>query len=132
MDRAPNLEEMLEQNDAALIIGDPGMAFPRHGLNVWDMAVSGSSTPVSDLFLRCGWSGGCGRARSRSRFCRRARRGRCALEEIVRSYQDKIPMRVDELRNYLTENIVFNVDESMEKGCDSILNWLSSTDLSNA
>ena len=36
--RAPNLEEMLERNDAALIIGDPGMAFPRQGLNVWDMA----------------------------------------------------------------------------------------------
>jgi chorismate dehydratase len=38
------------------------------------------------------------------------------IEEIVRSYQDKIPMRLDELRNYLTENIVFKVDESMEKG----------------
>jgi len=38
------------------------------------------------------------------------------LEEIVRSYQDKIPMRVEELRNYLTENIVFKVDESMGKG----------------
>jgi hypothetical protein len=25
-------------------------------------------------------------------------------------------MRVDELRNYLTENIVFKVDELMEKG----------------
>ena len=38
------------------------------------------------------------------------------IEEIVHSYQDKIPMRVDELRNYLTENIVFKVDESMERG----------------
>src|SRR5215475_6143836 len=38
------------------------------------------------------------------------------IEEIVRSYQDKIPMRLDELRNYLTENIVFKVDESMEAG----------------
>jgi chorismate dehydratase len=42
--------------------------------------------------------------------------GVAQIEEIVRSYQDKIPMRVDELRNYLTENIVFKVDESMEKG----------------
>ncbi len=25
-------------------------------------------------------------------------------------------MRVEELRNYLTENIVFRVDESMERG----------------
>src|SRR6185295_13272998 len=36
--RSPNLEQMLEKNDAALIIGDPGMTFPRQGLNVWDMA----------------------------------------------------------------------------------------------
>src|SRR5918992_3418960 len=36
--RSPNLEEMLEKNDAALIIGDPGMGFRRRGLNVWDMA----------------------------------------------------------------------------------------------
>jgi len=38
------------------------------------------------------------------------------IEDIVRSYQDKIPMRIEELRNYLTENIVFKVDEAMEKG----------------
>jgi predicted solute-binding protein len=38
------------------------------------------------------------------------------IEEIARSYQDRIPMRVEELRNYLTENIVFNVDKSMERG----------------
>jgi chorismate dehydratase len=38
------------------------------------------------------------------------------LEEIVVSYERKIPMPVEELRNYLTENIVFNVDESMETG----------------
>ena len=38
------------------------------------------------------------------------------LEDIVASYKDKIPMPVEDLRNYLTENIVFNVDESMEKG----------------
>jgi predicted solute-binding protein len=42
--------------------------------------------------------------------------GVAQIEEIVRSYQDKIPMRVEELRNYLTENIVFKVDESMGKG----------------
>jgi chorismate dehydratase len=38
------------------------------------------------------------------------------IEKIVQSYQDKIPMRVEELRNYLTQNIVFKVDESMERG----------------
>jgi chorismate dehydratase len=42
--------------------------------------------------------------------------GLAHIEEIVQSYQDKIPMPITELRNYLTENIVFHVDEQMEKG----------------
>jgi chorismate dehydratase len=115
--RAPNLEAMLEKNDAALIIGDPGIAFPRLGLNVWDMAsLWKEHTGLGFVFAM--WM-------VRDEAIERARRvdfpgardeGVAHIEEIVRSYQDKIPMRADELRNYLTENIVFKVDESMEKG----------------
>src|SRR5215204_300767 len=115
--RAPNLEEMLEKNDAALIIGDPGMTFRRRGLNVWDMAsLWKEHTGLGFVFAM--WM-------VRDEAIERARmvdfsgardEGVAHIQEIVRDYQDKIPMRVDELRNYLTENIVFNVDESMEKG----------------
>lgn len=115
--RSPNLEAMLEQNDAALIIGDPGMAFPRQGLNVWDMAgLWKEHTGLGFVFAM--WM-------VREESIERARtidfpgardEGVAQIEEIVRSYQDKIPMRVEELRNYLTENIVFKLDESMEKG----------------
>lgn len=115
--RAPKLEEMLEKNDAALIIGDPGMTFPRQGLNVWDMAALWKQhTGLGFVFAM--WM-------VRDEAVERARiadfsgardEGVAHIEEIVRSYQDKIPMRVEELRNYLTENIVFNVDESMANG----------------
>ncbi len=115
--RSPDLEEMLEKNDAALIIGDPGMAFRRQGLNVWDMAsLWNEHTGLGFVFAM--WM-------VRDDAIERARKvdfsgardeGVAHLEEIVSSYQDKIPMTRDELRNYLTENIVFNVDESMEKG----------------
>jgi chorismate dehydratase len=115
--RAPNLEAMLEQNDAALIIGDPGMAFPRQGLNVWDMAgLWRQHTGLGFVFAM--WmvrDDATERARSVD-FAGARDEGVAHIEEIVRSYQDKIPMRVEELRNYLTENIVFNVDESMERG----------------
>ena len=114
---APNLEEMLEKNDAALIIGDPGMAFPRQGLNVWDMAsLWKEHTGLGFVFAMWMVSD---EATERSRmvdFSGARDEGVARIEEIVRSYQDKIPMPVAELRNYLTENIVFNVDESMEKG----------------
>ena len=115
--RAPNIEEMLDKNDAALIIGDPGMGFRRRGLNVWDMA--GLWKQYTGLgFVFAMWM-------VRDEAIERARRvdfvgardeGVAHLEDIVASYQDKIPMPVEELRNYLTENIVFSVDESMEKG----------------
>ena len=34
----PDLHDMLRENDAALIIGDPAMTFAREGLHIWDMA----------------------------------------------------------------------------------------------
>ena len=118
--RAPNLEAMLEQNDAALIIGDPGMTFPRQGLNVWDMAgLWKQHTGLGFVFAMWMVRGDAIEAIERARgvdFAGARDEGVAHIEEIVRSYQDKIPMRVEELRNYLTENIVFNVDESMERG----------------
>lgn len=115
--RAPNIEEMLEQNDAALIIGDPGMGFRRKGLNVWDMAsLWRQYTGLGFVFAM--WM-------VRDEAIERAQlvdfsgardEGVAHIEEIIETYQDKIPMPIDELRNYLTENIVFNVDEAMKKG----------------
>ena len=100
---------MLEKNDAALIIGDPGMSFPRQGVKRLGYGgVSGNSTPDSGLFLRCGWSERMRSSAPRIADFSGARdEGVAHIEEIIHSYQDKIPMRVDELRNYLTENIVF-------------------------
>ena len=115
--RAPDLEQMLEQNDAALIIGDPGMTFPRHGLNVWDMAsLWKQHTGLGFVFAMWMVSDDAGERARTVDFAGARDEGVRHIEEIVRSYQDKIPMRVEELRNYLTENIVFNVDESMERG----------------
>lgn len=115
--RAPDLEQMLEQNDAALIIGDPGMTFPRHGLNVWDMAsLWNQHTGLGFVFAMWMVSDDAGERARAVDFAGARDEGVRHIEEIVRSYQDKIPMPVEELRNYLTQNIVFNVDESMERG----------------
>jgi chorismate dehydratase len=114
---APNIQEMLDNYDAALIIGDPGMGFRRRGLNVWDMA--GLWRQYTGLgFVFAMWmvrDEAVGRARLVD-FAGARDEGVAHIEEIVETYQDKIPMPVDELRNYLTENIVFKVNEAMEKG----------------
>ena len=115
--QAPNIEEMLEKNDAALIIGDPGMGFRRRGLNVWDMA--GLWRQYTGLgFVFAMWmvrEAALNRARMVD-FSGARDEGLAHLEEIVASYEDRIPMPVSELRNYLTGNVVFNLDDSMEKG----------------
>jgi chorismate dehydratase len=115
--RAPDLAEMLEKNDAALIIGDPGMAFPRQGLNVWDMASLWKEyTGLGFVFAM--WM-------VRDEAVERAREvdfagardeGVAHVEEIVAEYEKKLPLPVEELRKYLTENIVFRVDDSMKRG----------------
>lgn len=117
--RTPNLAEMLEKNDAALIIGDPGMTFPRTGLKIWDMAnVWRTYTGLGFVFAM--WM-------IADRSVERARRidfagardeGVAHIEEIVAEYEKKIPMPVSDLRKYLTENIVFSVDESMKRGLE--------------
>ena len=115
--RTPNLAEMLEKNDAALIIGDPGMTFPRAGLKVWDMAnIWQTFTGLGFVFAM--WmiaDRGVEHAR-RVDFAGARDEGVDHIEEIVASYKDKIPMPVEELRKYLTENIVFRVNDSMRRG----------------
>ncbi len=116
--RSPDLDEMLEQNDAALIIGDPGMTFPRQGLKVWDMAsLWRKYTELGFVFAM--WMIRDEAVETAARevdFAGARDEGVAHIEEIVQTYWDRIPMPVAELRNYLTQNIVFNVDESMERG----------------
>lgn len=115
--RTPNLDEMLERNDAALIIGDPGMTFPRAGLKVWDLAALWRK--YTDLgFVFAMWmvrDEAIERARAVD-FASARDEGVDHIEDIVASYKDKIPLPVQELRKYLTENIVFRVDDAMRKG----------------
>ncbi|HEU0253773.1 MAG TPA: menaquinone biosynthesis protein [Pyrinomonadaceae bacterium] len=114
---APNIQELLDKYDAALIIGDPGMGFRRRGLNVWDMAgLWKQHTGLGFVFAMWMVSDD---ALERARlvdFSGARDEGVAHIGDIVQSYQDRIPMPVAELRNYLTENIVFDVDEGMEKG----------------
>ncbi|MCA1576531.1 MAG: menaquinone biosynthesis protein [Acidobacteria bacterium] len=115
--RTPNLEEMLEKNDAALIIGDPGMTFPRHGLKVWDMAnVWRAYTGLGFVFAMWMIADRGTESARQVDFASARDEGVSHVEEIVAEYKRKIPMPVEELRKYLTENVVFHVDDSMQRG----------------
>lgn len=111
--RSPNLDEMLERNDAALIIGDPGMTFPRTGLKVWDMATlwrnyTGFGFVFAMWMLR--------EEGIDVDFAGARDEGVTKIDEIVSAYKEKIPQM--DLRKYLAENIVYRVDESMQRGLE--------------
>ena len=111
--RSPNLDEMLDRNDAALIIGDPGMTFPRTGLKVWDMAsLWRNYTGLGFVFAM--WM--VGKEGVDVDFAEARDEGVTRIEEIVDAYKVRIP-NVD-LYRYLTENIVYRIDNSMQRGLE--------------
>lgn len=115
--RTPNLEEMLQRNDAALIIGDPGMTFPRAGLKVWDMAsLWRKYTGLGFVFAMWMIRDGHGERARNIDFAGARDEGVAHIDEIVNFYREKIPLSLNDLQKYLTENIVFHVDDSMRRG----------------
>jgi chorismate dehydratase len=108
--QSPNLDGMLDRNDAALIIGDPGMTFPRTGLRVWDMAsLWRNYTGLGFVFAM--WM--VGKEDVDVDFKGARDEGVTRIEEIVDAYRERIPM---DLYKYLTENIVYRIDEPMQRG----------------
>jgi chorismate dehydratase len=117
--RSPNLDEMLDKNDAALIIGDPGMTFSRTGLKIWDMATLWRKyTGLGFVFAMWMVRDDAVERAQMIDFAGARDEGVAHVEEIVESYKYKIPLSLNDLRRYLTENIVFHVDESMQRGLE--------------
>lgn len=116
---APDLEAMLEENGAALLIGDPAMVFPRHNLRVYDLAALWREhTGLGFVFAM--WM-----ARESAKgsaqaidFAGARDEGLEHVEEIISVYESALGLPTYELREYLLENISFVLDEEMRAGLD--------------
>jgi len=114
---APDLHSMMQQADAALIIGDPAMTIPRDRFRVFDLAAlwhefTGSGFVFAMWMVR---NDALERIRSID-FADARDEGLANLDEVIATYPHQIPFTVDEMRQYLSENIVFKVDDEMRKG----------------
>jgi chorismate dehydratase len=114
---APNLESMLTDSDCALLIGDPALMVDEKKYRKFDLAeVWKQHTGFGFVFAM--WMAN----RDRSEIARQIDfeaakdDGLQHLDEIIANYQMEIPLSVEDFRSYLTENIAFEVDESMLKG----------------
>src|SRR5437016_9282167 len=114
---APDLHLMMQQADAALIIGDPAMKIPRDQLRVFDLATLWHEfTGLGFVFAM--WMARkdrVGKIRAID-FAVARDEGLANIQQIASSYSNQIDLSEDEIRNYLTKNIVFTVDEVMQKG----------------
>jgi chorismate dehydratase len=113
----PNLQSMMQDADAALIIGDPAMTIPRDQFQVFDLAT------LWHEFTGFGFVFAMWMARKDSlekvastRFALARDEGLANLKHIANSYAPQIGLSPAEVTTYLTRNIVFNVDEQMHKG----------------
>jgi chorismate dehydratase len=117
--RAPDLASMLRENDAALIIGDPGMTFSREHLVVYDLAeLWREQTGLGFVFAM--WM-------AREDELERVRgidfagardEALAHLEEVALFYSRSIGLSPAEIKSYLMENISYNLDEGLRAGLD--------------
>jgi chorismate dehydratase len=116
---SPDLRSMLEHNDAALIIGDPAMKIPRDKFRVFDLATLWHDyTGLGFVFAM--WMAATSQAEKIHAIDLKAVRneGLAHLNEIAAGYEDQPALSPAEIKDYLTGNIVFQMDEKMMKGLE--------------
>lgn len=114
---SPNVEAMLENNDAALLIGDPAMKIWPKEFHVFDLATLWRGfTSTGFVFAMWMARGGAVDLISGVDFARARDEGLEHVEEIIGQYESEVPLPREEIRAYLTENITFQVDDSLAAG----------------
>jgi chorismate dehydratase len=115
----PDLRSMLEHNDAALIIGDPAMKIPRDRLRVFDLAALWHDfTGFGFVFAMWMARGGQAEQAGMIDFESARDEGLAHLDEIASDYRDSLALSAAEIKDYLTQNIVFQMDEKMKQGLE--------------
>ncbi len=116
---APDLQQMLVDNDAALLIGDPAMTFPWQGLKIIDMASLWRKHTGLGFVFALWMIGPDASPSSRALDFAAARdEGLARLEEIIDFYQPLLGLTRDDLETYLQENISFSLDDELRAGLD--------------
>ena len=113
----PDLQRMLNENDGALIIGDPGMTFSREGYYVWDLAsLWRQYTSLGFVFAMWMIRDDASGAALGLDFKAARDEGLASISEIVDHYERLLELSHADIVEYLMENISFTPDESMEEG----------------
>lgn len=113
----PDLKAMLKHADAALIIGDPAMKISRNQFRVFDLATMWHEfTGLGFVFAM--WMA---RASAVDRaglidFAAARDEGLASLNEIAAYCANQTDLSPEEIKEYLTRNIAFQLDKEMRQG----------------
>ncbi len=128
----PDVKEMLENADCALLIGDPALMLADSGLGIRD-----SNPKIKDQlrkfdlvelwksftgfgFVFAMWMANKDKAETAKTIDFAAARdeGLQHLDEIISNYESEINLPREDFTKYLSENISHSIDDSMQKGLE--------------
>jgi chorismate dehydratase len=114
---SPDVHDMMKDNDAALLIGDPAMNISLPDVHVFDLA------GVWRRFTNSGFVFAMWMAREGAvdvvrevDFAGARDEGLEQVEKIISQSEADMPLPRGEIRKYLTENITFHLDDELERG----------------
>jgi len=122
-DARPDIDAMLAESDAALLIGDPALRLsadsrlktPDSRLKYFDLAeLWNRHTGFGFVFAM--WM--TRRERVSIDFAAARDEGLAHIDEIIANYETDIRLGPDEMRKYLSENISYTIDDSMKRGLE--------------
>jgi chorismate dehydratase len=118
----PNLEKMLARNDAALLIGDPALQVDRARYKTWDLSeewVRFTGKPFVFAFWAVRQEALKGCTLDLAAIFQMSRDHGLApesLNEIGKTWSAKLGLSDDDIREYLTSNIHFQLDAGCIRG----------------
>ena len=131
IDSEPDLNAMLAEADAALLIGDPALSIAERGVRSADLSEPGAgatgflnlkSFDLAELWHKhtgLGFVFAMWMTRHEScdiDFATVRDEGLVHIDEITANYAAAIGFSRDEMKTYLTENISYSIDDSMQLG----------------
>jgi len=114
-DARPDLDAMLDASDCALLIGDPALMIDKTKYRKFDMAETWHEL-TGFGFVFAMWM--TRRAGCPIDFAAARDEGLEHIGEIVSNYESDIDLPREELLTYLSENISYTIDRSMQEGLE--------------
>jgi len=118
----PDLAQMLETNDAALMIGDPAMMISTNDFHVFDLAtIWRGFTGLGFVFAMWMARESAAREIEEVDFAGARDEGLAHIDEIAAENEPVLELPTSELVTYLRENICFTLDDDLKQGLELFL-----------